>query len=206
MKKDSILYVVAFTFVVCAAFVLILALANEGTKGLVEANREFASQSAVLDALGISWTDRNQVTTQYKERVSPIEGMVPPAYRATVDGSEFIAVEHTGAGLWGGITIILAADPEATRIRGIQIVAQNETPGLGGRIEEAWFLDQFKGERAVNQKIRIAVGAESKGTGDTDPENSLADGVTGASRTSQAFEGIVNDALTRVKAISGAAK
>ena len=46
MKKDSILYVVAFTFVVCVAFVLILALANEGTKDLVEANREFTSQSS----------------------------------------------------------------------------------------------------------------------------------------------------------------
>lgn len=206
MKKDSILYVVAFTFVVCVAFVLILALANEGTKDLVEANREFASQSAVLDALGISWSDRSQVATQYKGQVTPIEGSVPPAYRATVDGSEFIAVEHTGAGLWGGITIILAADPEATRIRGIQIVAQNETPGLGGRIEEAWFLNQFKGEKVPDQKIRIAVGAESKGTGDTDPDNSLADGVTGASRTSQSFEFIINDALARVKAVAGGSK
>lgn len=206
MKKDSILYVVAFTFVVCAAFVLILALANEGTKDLVEANREFASQSAVLDALGISWTDRSQVATQYRDRVTPIDDAVPPAYRASVDGSEFIAVEHTGAGLWGGITIILAADPEATRIRGIQIVAQNETPGLGGRIEEPWFLDQFKGEKTANQKIRIAVGAESKGSGDTNTENSLADGVTGASRTSQSFEGIVNDALARVKAVAGGAR
>jgi Na+-transporting NADH:ubiquinone oxidoreductase subunit C len=206
MKKDSILYVVAFTFVVCVIFVLILALANEGTKGLVEANREFASQSAVLDALGIAWTERSQVTSQYKERVVPIEGAVPPAYRATVDGADFIAVEHTGAGLWGGITIILASDPEATRIRGIQIIAQNETPGLGGRIEEAWFLDQFKGEKAVDQKIRIAVGAESRGSGDTDPDNSLADGVTGASRTSQAFEGIINDALARVRALAGGGK
>jgi Na+-transporting NADH:ubiquinone oxidoreductase subunit C len=206
MKKDSILYVVAFTFVVCAFFVLGLALANESTKDLVEANREFASQAAVLDALGIAWTDRSQAAIQYSQQVSPVEGSVPPAYRATVDGSEFIAVEHTGAGLWGGITIILAANPEATRIRGIQIVAQNETPGLGGRIEEAWFLNQFKGEKVPDQKIRIAVGAESKGTGDTDPENSLADGVTGASRTSQSFEFIINDALSRVKAVAGGGK
>ena len=105
-----------------------------------------------------------------------------------------------------GITIILAADPEATRIRGIQIVAQNETPGLGGRIEEAWFLNQFKGEKTANQKIRIAVGAESKGTGDTSGDNGLIDGITGASRTSQAFEFIVNNALTRVKAIAGGAR
>jgi Na+-transporting NADH:ubiquinone oxidoreductase subunit C len=206
MKKDSILYVVAFTFVVCAIFVLVLALANESTKDLVEANREFASQAAVLDALGIAWADRSQAAIQYKQQVTPVEGSMPRAYRATVDGSEYLAVEHTGAGLWGGITIILAADPEATRIRGIQIIAQNETPGLGGRIEEAWFLDQFKGERVPDQKIRIAVGAESKGTGDTDPENGLADGVTGASRTSQSFEFIINDALARVKAIAGGGK
>ncbi|OHD78677.1 MAG: hypothetical protein A3J97_17055 [Spirochaetes bacterium RIFOXYC1_FULL_54_7] len=206
MKKDSILYVVAFTFAVCAIFVLVLALANESTKDLVEANREFASQSAVLDALGIAWADRSQAATLYKEQVSPVEGSVPPAYRATVDGSGFIAVEHTGAGLWGAITVILAADPEATLIRGIQIVAQNETPGLGGRIEEAWFLGQFKGEKVPGQKIRVAVGAESKGSGDTDTENGLADGVPGASRTSQAFESIVNDALVRVKAIAGGGK
>lgn len=206
MKKDSILYVVAFTFVVCAIFVLGLALANEGTKELVEANREFASQSAVLGALGISWTDRSQVAIQYNDRVSPVEGSIPPAYRATVDGSEFIAVEHTGAGLWGGVTIILAADPEASRIRGVQIITHNETPGLGGRIEEAWFLNQFKGEKTQGQKIRIAVGAESRGTGDNDTENGLADGITGASRTSQSIESIVNDALARVKTIAGGGK
>ena len=73
-------------------------------------------------------------------------------------------------------------------------------------IEEPWFLDQFKGEKTANQKIRIAVGAESKGSGDTNTENSLADGVTGASRTSQSFEGIVNDALARVKAVAGGAR
>jgi Na+-transporting NADH:ubiquinone oxidoreductase subunit C len=206
MKKDSILYVVAFTFAVCAVFVFVLALANESTKDLVKANREFASQSAVLDALGIPWADRSQAAAQYKDKVSPVEDAVPPAYRATIDGSAFIAVEHTGAGLWGGITIILAADPEATRIRGIQVVAQNETPGLGGRIEEAWFLGQFKGEKAPGQKIRIAIGAESKGSGDTDLENGLADGITGASRTSQSFESIVNAALARVKAVAGGAK
>lgn len=206
MKKDSILYVVAFTFAVCAVFVFVLALANEGTKSQVEANREFASQSAVLDALGISWTDRSQVAIQYKERVSPIEGAQPPAYKAVLDGAEYLAVEHTGAGLWGGITIILAADPQAARIRGVQIIAQNETPGLGGRIEESWFLNQFRGEKTSNQKIRIVVGAESRGTGDSDPANSLVDGVTGASRTSQAFEGIVNDALARIKTLAGGGK
>jgi Na+-transporting NADH:ubiquinone oxidoreductase subunit NqrC len=89
MKKDSILYVVAFTFVVCAVFVLVLALANESTKDLVEANREFASQSAVLDALGIAWTDRSQVASQYKERFHrwKAASLLPTGLLSTVPNS-----------------------------------------------------------------------------------------------------------------------
>jgi Na+-transporting NADH:ubiquinone oxidoreductase subunit C len=205
MKRDSIPYVVLFTFVVCAVFVTLLALANEGTKPLVEANKAYAAQAAVLDALGIPYADKAEAQRLYTASVSAIEGTNPRAYRATLEGQDYIAVEQTGAGLWGAITIVLAADPEARRIRGVQLVAQNETPGLGGRIEEAWFLGQFRGE-AASGGVRIAVGAESKGTGDKDSDNGLVDGVTGASRTSSSFEVIVNEALKRVRAVAGGAK
>lgn len=205
LKKDSIAYVVIFTFVVSALFVTLLALANEGTKPLVAANREFAAQSAVLDALGIPYANKDEALRLYKESVRPIEGSSPRAYRAAIDGREYLAVEQTGAGLWGAIVIVMATDEKVERIRGLQIIAQNETPGLGGRIEERWFLDQFRGERAGGG-VRIAVGAESKGTGDADPDNGLLDGVTGASRTSVAFETIVNDALARARAVAGGAK
>ncbi len=205
MKRDSIPYVVLFTFVVSAVFVTLLALANEGTKPLVEANKAYASQAAVLDALGIPYADKDEAQRLYAASVTAIEGAIPRAYRATVEGQDYIAVEQSGAGLWGTITIILAADPAAQRIRGVQLVAQNETPGLGGRIEEAWFLNQFRGEVA-NGGVRIAVGAESKGTGDADGENGLVDGVTGASRTSSSFEVIVNEALKRVRAVAGGAQ
>lgn len=205
IKKDSVAYVVIFTFVVSALFVTLLALANEGTKPLVAANREFASQAAVLDALGIPYAGKDEALRLYKESVRPIEGSSPRAYRAAIDGREYLAVEKTGAGVWGAIVIILAADEKVERIRGLQIVAQNETPGLGGRIEERWFLNQFRGELAGGG-IRVAVGAESKGSGDSDPDNGLIDGVTGASRTSAAFETIVNDALARARAVAGGAK
>lgn len=205
MKRDSIPYVVLFTFVVSAVFVTLLALANEGTKPLVEANKAYAAQAAVLDALGIPYADKDEAQRLYSASVTAIEGTSPRAYRATVEGQDYLAVEQSGAGLWGTITIILAADPAAERIRGVQLVAQNETPGLGGRIEEAWFLGQFRGE-AASGGVRIAVGAESKGTGDADSDNGLVDGVTGASRTSSSFEVIVNEALKRVRAVAGGAK
>lgn len=205
LKRDSVAYVVIFTFIVSALFVTLLALANEVTKPLVAANREFAAQAAVLDALGIPYASKEEALRIYSESVRPIEDASPRVYRATIGGREQLAVEQTGAGVWGAIVIILAADESVERIRGLQIITHNETPGLGGRIEERWFLDQFRGERAGGG-IRIAVGAEARGTVDADPDNGLIDGVTGASRTSTAFETIVNDALARARAVAGGAK
>ncbi len=206
MKKDSIGYVVLFTFIVCAVFVLGLAAANELTKNQVEANKRFVAQSAVLDTLGIAYADRDEAETLYKQRVQPVEGAVPRAYRATIDGTDFVVVEHSGAGLWGTITIVLAADPAGSRIKGVRVIAQNETPGLGGRIEEPKFLAQFAGERTEGGRVVVTTGAEAAGGYDTDSEDAKADGVSGASRTSAAFEMIVSGAIARVIAVAGGAK
>ncbi|GAB1455712.1 hypothetical protein MASR2M48_10190 [Spirochaetota bacterium] len=65
MKKDSMLYVVLFTFIACALFVVVLAVANEGTKDLVAINKAFAVQSAVLGAFGIPFTDAADAASKY---------------------------------------------------------------------------------------------------------------------------------------------
>ena len=69
MKKDSILYLVLFTFVATALFVTLLALANEGTKPLVAANREFSAQSAVLDERGIAEAGQDEAPALYRDSV-----------------------------------------------------------------------------------------------------------------------------------------
>ena len=78
---------------------------------------------------------------------------------------------------------------------------QQETPGLGGRIGEAWFTDQFKGEKVGSDgKVTVAQGS---GKGDPDKENSKADAITGASRTSDFVQALVAKALAAVKRIGG---
>ena len=210
MKKDSPVYVVVFTFVVCAVFVFFLALANEGTKDRAAANRLFAERSAVLDALGIAYSDPAEALSLYSNEVKEEE---PPAgvaadriYRAESNGARYLAARVTGAGLWGSITAVVGADADVKRLSGIQIVAQNETPGLGGRIEESWFRNQFKGERVGDAGIRVVSGAEAKGTGDSDPDNGLLDGISGASRTSQAMQSLVNKGIEALRATSGGRK
>ncbi|PKL10059.1 MAG: hypothetical protein CVV51_00720 [Spirochaetae bacterium HGW-Spirochaetae-7] len=137
MKKDSILYVVLFTFAVCAAFVVVLAVANEVTKPLVAANKLFATRSAVLGAFGIPYADAVDASAKYEAQVGELER--GNSWTSTIDGVEYVAIESAGPGLWGTIRIILAASPDGERVRGIRVVSQNETPGLGGRIEEPWF-------------------------------------------------------------------
>jgi Na+-transporting NADH:ubiquinone oxidoreductase subunit C len=201
MNKDSPLYTVVFTFVVCAFFVFFLALASELTKDRVAANRRFAERSAVLRALGVPVESRDRIDAVYESSVAESEAGGVALYRATVDGAARFAKRFSGSALWGTVTGVLAVDAGVERIAGLEIVSHNETPGLGGRIDEAWFKDQFRGERIGATGIRIRQGS---GAGDPDKENGELDAVTGASRTSGAMEKIVNTEIAALRSVRDA--
>jgi len=205
-KKDSLGYVVVFTFIVCVAFVLLLSVANQVTLPRVEANQNYASHYAVLAAFGLadSSTAKSEIEELYLSRVKELPARpisAASANSAEIDGTPYLAEKITNPGLGGPITAILAADPPAERILGFEILEQQETPGLGGRIGEAWFTEQFKGEK-VSAAGRVIV-AQGTGKGDPDPENSRVDAVTGASRTSDFVQILVAKALAAVKEIGG---
>jgi Na+-transporting NADH:ubiquinone oxidoreductase subunit C len=199
MKKDSIGYVVLFTFIACVAFIVPLAVANEATKAKVEGNRLFASHSAVLRAFGIAYSAPSEVEPRYASLVKDLPG--GRGWKAELDGSTWYAVRKTGPGLWGSITLIVAADAAGGRLRGIEVLDQQETPGLGGRIDEAWFKEQFRGERLGPGGLAMNSGGSGKG--DADHENASVDAVTGASLTSGFVKAIVNAAVADIKAVGG---
>ncbi len=203
MKKDSIGYVVAFTFIVCILFVLGLSVVNFVTIKQVEANKSYAAHVAVLKAFGLAdaSTPRDQVESAYSSSIKEIPGD-HPAFTTVIDGVQAVAVRYTGSGLWGSITAIVAADAKAERIRGLEILDQQETPGLGGRIDEAWFKNQFKGEK-VGPDGTIVVDRNGSGTGDPDKENGRVDAISGASRTSDFIQAIVNGALAAIRKTGG---
>jgi Na+-transporting NADH:ubiquinone oxidoreductase subunit C len=153
--------------------------------------------------LGIPFANEVEAASEFAQSITEKGDGANKTWRTTIDGSEYIALQQSGAGLWGTITIILAASVDGERVRGIRVVAQNETPGLGGRIDEPWFLGQYEGERSPNGRISMRAGAEAAGKADTDKENGQVDGISGATRTSQAFASIVNAALERYKSAGG---
>jgi len=198
MKRDGMLYTVLFTFIICIVFVFFLALANELTKDRVASNNRLTERSAILSALGIAYTSSDQVDSLYDAQVSTLNTDQGPVYTATVEGQARYAAKVAGPGLWGTIRAILAVDERVERIEGFQIVSHNETPGLGGRIDEPWFKAQFRGEKIGPEGVAVLQGS---GKGDPDPENSQVDAVTGASRTSQAVQDMVNKEISLFKSL-----
>jgi electron transport complex protein RnfG len=57
-----------------------------------------------------------------------------------------IAFKATGSGFGGPIEIMVGYDPEQGVLTGIEIISMSETPGLGAKIKEANFTDQFRGK------------------------------------------------------------
>lgn len=56
-----------------------------------------------------------------------------------------LAVNRVGPGFQGPISLIIGIDSATLTITGVRVQEMAETPGLGARITEDWFLDQFKG-------------------------------------------------------------
>lgn len=104
------------------------------------------------------------------------------------DGTISLAIlPISGAGYNGLIDAILALEADMNTIAGLAISKQSETPGLGARIEEPAWLSQFRGIRLADDsgKLRFAV---ARGAAGNDYE---VDGITGATRTSNAITRMV---------------
>lgn len=93
----------------------------------------------------------------------------------------------SGAGYNGPIDAILALEGDMNTIAGLAITGQSETPGLGARIEEAAWLSQFAGTRLADARgeLRFAVARGAAGN------QYEVDGITGATRTSNAITRMV---------------
>ncbi|MGA1868409.1 MAG: FMN-binding protein [bacterium] len=90
-----------------------------------------------------------------------------------------------GPGLWGTIEVLLAVNPDFERMLWLKVLAQTETPGLGGRIAEDEFQRRFN-DALLRPEIKIVKFASGP--------NEI-DAVTGASMTSLALEKLINKAI-----------
>ncbi|MDW7728714.1 MAG: FMN-binding protein [Dethiobacteria bacterium] len=106
------------------------------------------------------------------------------------DGS--IAFMFTGRGHQNLVSGIIALESDLKSMKGLVILQQQETPGLGGRITEEEFLAQFRGLAVDPQLVILPAG----GTVSADNE---IQGITGATMTSQALEKMLMQSISNIR-------
>lgn len=190
-SEAGLTYTVIFIFIICFVFVFVLSVTNLATESIVVQNDLLKQQGAILRAMGVSAQSKEEVFDRF-EQIEQEERNGVILYRGIVDGNEIYVKEFQGAGLWGTINGAIGIDPVAGTISGLEIISHNETPGLGARIDQNWFKDQFMNERIVNDQIRMT---SRRGVGDDNRNNGEIDGVSGATRTSEAMVRIINQEL-----------
>ncbi|HCU30682.1 MAG: FMN-binding protein [Sphaerochaeta sp.] len=185
--KDRI-YPLLFMFLITFFCILLTAGIHLATQDRANANELSFTRKAVLDAAGITYVNTTAgIEEAYLKRVEEADGYFTTSGS---DGKRFI-IPLEGPGLWGTISIMVGFEEDLQTFTGVAIVSQNETPGLGARIEEPWFTDQFRGKRPPFTLVE-------EGTATASNE---VDAITGATRTSEYFRNLANQAADAAKRI-----
>ncbi len=187
-KIKMIVFVLVLGSVLTAALVSVDAF----TDPYIKANTRKKLQESILKAADIAFTDETLDEVFSKEmegRLFPESLQIKGAEEE--DKKKFYVTkagdyifEYRGSGLQDEIYGAIAFKSDLVTIKGVTIVSQKETPGLGGRISERQFLDRFMG-RKIFPQLRITKAGKAKG------ENEV-DGMTGATLSCNAFEQILN--------------
>jgi len=124
------------------------------------------------------------------------------SYQAKVD-EEILAYcfEIRGKGLWGSMQALVSTTVDLRTILDFDIVNQHETPGLGARIEEDWFLSQFRDRLfVVNPDAEEDVSQSFEFIAETQtPENERQlRRVTGATITSDSVIKMLRDEFNHI--------
>lgn len=193
MKKDSIIYPIVFMTVLAAVFTLILAILNESTIAMVEENQNLNLQRKILYIFNMydESTSDDTVIKTFNDQIKVTENSNQENIYSLVenDNIKAIAIPFSGPGLWGSIKGYIGLTSDLSQITGIEFIEQNETPGLGGRIGESPYKEQYRGIKIdPNSQINIINRPANGGN---------IDAVSGATQTSDFVQNMLNNGLNK---------
>ena len=164
----------------------VLGLAYTKTSPKIQRNLELAKENAlkkvVANVHSYETRDVDRYTTVFiaKDEAGHVVG-----YGVLIQGS----------GFQGPIKLMVGFDTTGTKLTGLEVIENVETPGLGNRITEDWFKKQFQGRIPP---IQVVKGKK--------PENEHEiQAITGATISSRAVVRIVNLAQTKLASVIGTA-
>lgn len=183
-KTASRIRMVVFMFSITFVFVVILSFVHLYTKSMIARNEKLFLKRSVLYSAGLPIPENpEELDKFFSDNITESqESGEYPHYISKNNG--IVVYTVNGAGLWGAITAHVGFDSQTGKMTGIDFVKHNETPGLGARIDEDWFREQFRGKKGPFTYVP---------EGEEDNENQF-DAITGATGTTKAVKDIVNKA------------
>lgn len=200
-RNDTIWYPPLFMAILAFVMTLILAFLNFATKDTIELQQKSIFHQKLLYSMNIPFENAQQAETIFKENieVAPINFMdtddlsLEPNYYIYKENGEVKAYAFPIAGkaLWGSVDAIVAIDSKLEKMVGMDIITHSETPGLGGRIEEDWFKEQFREKDLSAEDGKYFEYPPNK--------NANIDAITGATLTSASVKDLLNDNVAKIK-------
>ena len=149
--RETRAYPVVFMIIITIIFIGILATFYQLSFAKVQKYREMQLKKMVMSVFELPIQN---VEKDFSKYIITREMEDLMYYESRIDSILLgYCFPISGSGLWGTIHALLAVTPDFKKVINIEIVDQNETPGLGGRITESWFKDQFKGKTLINNNV-----------------------------------------------------
>lgn len=190
--KESRYFAVVYMFVLTAICSTLLIGLARLTEAKVQSNEQIAFERAALAVFGgIQVRSDTQVHAVFtRDFVAPSTPGQAYEYRPGGQLAGY-ALPFEGQGFWAPIRGVIGIGTDSRTITGIWFYEQAETPGLGARIVEPFFYEQFAGKQFADgpRPIRIRPPAEAS---DKDIQ-----AITGATQTCVRLEKLLNDAVTQ---------
>lgn len=185
--KDSFGFPIVFMAIVTAIFTFMLAFLNSSTADVVEFNEEadLAKKILYVFDIEVDSNDPEVINEVFEEKIEEEEVNGDIIYTMRSEGEVVgYAFPVRGAGLWGRILGYVGITSDYSEIIGIDFIEHSETPGLGGRIEEEPYKEQFRGLELVHDGTDYIVYKPATGGN--------VDAISGATLTSQSVSNFLN--------------
>ena len=183
LNTNSNIYTFVYMTIVVVIVAVILAFANQTLKPLQEANEKLDKQKQILGALKVDYSAGNPAEIYMVLVNDTLTYGDKEVYVANLNGATKYILPLSGKGLWGGIGGYLALDEDKNTIYGVNFNHESETPGLGAKIVELPFREQFEGKHIRNAAGEVVSVAVLKAGKHADGQEQV-DAISGATITS----------------------
>jgi Na+-transporting NADH:ubiquinone oxidoreductase subunit C len=189
MKKE--VWMVMVLVLVATISAGVLGFVNVTTRPIIKENEARKLRRSVLSSVNVDYNS-DTLEEKFKSTIETreIDGKEVFFHYGQDGEMQEVAFRISGSGFQGQIQGIISLKPDLQKIVGLRFLSQQETPGLGARITEDWFLKQFNG-KVIKPRIEVVKGGSSA--------DNEVDAITGATRTSKSVQAIINNNVEKMK-------